>query len=549
MKCSIVMATKNKVDYLQKVLASIFRQKVPFSYEVIVVDDGSTDTTSEVCKNFDVQYIRLENSSYRNPSIARNVGYRAALGEIILAQSDEVIHHTEDTIERMCSELQKGEFVLATVYNHCMKTGKHLSVYTGKKNPRPFFFLGAIWRSDLYKVGGNDEEFVDPGYDDDWFADCLLKGLGLKVRFLENVIGLHQNHHRPQGLSSQILPSKHLYAEKVRLGKFESSGGPWVMAGFSPTDMPTDECKEAFAASKIDKTIAFFWSGGPMSWMRYLTLYSFRKLNPEWDMVLYRAESACDVPSWVGRNEQDFLRYAGRDYLSQVEDLGVTLETWDFETDDSKSWSPVRQSDIFQWQWLSTRSGIYADLDILFTKPLSSLPEGWDTSDVLWCRKDKHFPIGFLGSRGPTPFYSEVAKESLRVDDARIGGYQYAGLGAVMRTLVGKHVSGELVKGRVGWMKPKRLYNLKRDDLEKSLKEMYPKNVICCLEQSTVYPYGYKEIDRLLDSQLGERLPLSSVGVHWYAGDPVSQDWNCRLTEENFMDYPSLFTRIVEDLL
>jgi glycosyltransferase involved in cell wall biosynthesis len=70
MKCSIVMATKNKVDYLQKVLASIFRQKVPFSYEVIVVDDGSTDTTSEVCKNFDVQYIRLENSSYRNPSIA-----------------------------------------------------------------------------------------------------------------------------------------------------------------------------------------------------------------------------------------------------------------------------------------------------------------------------------------------------------------------------------------------------------------------------------------------------------------------------------------------
>lgn len=229
MRCSIVTATRNKGDYLRRVLDSIFRQKVPFPYEVIVVDDGSTDKTLEVCSDFDIQYIRLENSEYRNPSVARNVGYRAALGEIIIAQSDEVIHHTGDTIERMCAELQKGEFVLATVYNYCMKTKKRLSVYTGTKNPRPFFFLGAVWKSDLYRIGGNDEEFIKPGYDDNWFADCLMKGLGLNVRFLGDVVGLHQDHHRPLGIEGQILPSKHLYEEKLQLGKFESSGGPWIM--------------------------------------------------------------------------------------------------------------------------------------------------------------------------------------------------------------------------------------------------------------------------------------------------------------------------------
>jgi hypothetical protein len=40
-------------------------------------------------------------------------------------------------------------------------------------------------------------------------------------------------------------------------------------------------------APRIPKRMSFFWAGGPMSWLRYLTLASFRHLNPNWEMRIY----------------------------------------------------------------------------------------------------------------------------------------------------------------------------------------------------------------------------------------------------------------------
>ncbi len=250
MRCSIVLATRNKAEYLKRTLRSIKRQDVPFEYEVIVVDDGSTDQTREVCKRAGVRYIKLENAIYRNPAAARNVGYRVATGKIIIAQSDEVIHHTPNTIELLCSRLKQGEFLLATVYNYIVKTQQRKAMYTGKRNKRPFFFLGSLWRKDLYAVGGNDEEFTKPGYDDDWFADCLIRGLGLRPRFTDAVVGHHQDHPRPQGLSHKVLPSKRLWEQKRKAGVFVATGGPW----------------------KLNETVAEWWERcHSIDYKRYLT--------------------------------------------------------------------------------------------------------------------------------------------------------------------------------------------------------------------------------------------------------------------------------------
>ena len=230
MRVSIVMATKNKANLLDRTLASIRSQEVGFEYEVVVIDDGSTDNTLQVCQSYDVdQYEKLINPNYRNPSVARNVGYKKARGDIVIAQSDDVMHESEGVIEQLCYRLLEGQFLIATVFNYNARRKERNFTYTGFGWQRPFFFLGSLWRRDLYAIGGCDEEFVAPGFDDDWFGQCLLRGRRLEVVFANDIIGHHQQHPRPNWLADLVKPSMELYRSKV--ARAEAGEIPWIASG------------------------------------------------------------------------------------------------------------------------------------------------------------------------------------------------------------------------------------------------------------------------------------------------------------------------------
>jgi len=246
MKCSICIATYDRPELLKNTLTSIFQQVVSLPYEVIVVDDGSPgDGTRKVCGEFPgVNYIRIEREpSYRNPAIARNVAYRAAKGTILICQSDDVIHHSPRCIDHLCSDLRPGYFLLATVINVDKQGqmvsdpkgrgyGDKLQVYVSPQRRRPLFFLGSLYRTDLYTVGGNDEEFTAPSAEDRWFALCLTQGLGLRPIYSRSIIGHHQMHpHCDPGcteLSQELLTDR---TRQAHLGvvPWQASGGPWVL--------------------------------------------------------------------------------------------------------------------------------------------------------------------------------------------------------------------------------------------------------------------------------------------------------------------------------
>ena len=222
MKTSICIATFNKAKALDKTLNSIFVQRVPFEYEVIVVDDGSEDGTFRTCTKHPVQYHRIERKPvYRNPSVARNLAYSKARGEIVICQSDDV-YHSDEAITKLTEELVPGRFLIATVLNVNDKGqqvaprswGSRFVQFTSPQNPRPLFFLGSLYREDLYAVGGNDEEFTEPGREDVWFADCLINGLGLTPQYT-TVEGYHQDHPR-HSYMIRYNGSKRLYQEKRR---------------------------------------------------------------------------------------------------------------------------------------------------------------------------------------------------------------------------------------------------------------------------------------------------------------------------------------------
>jgi glycosyltransferase involved in cell wall biosynthesis len=76
---SVVIPAYNSEDYLRDAIESVLAQSLPV-IEIIVVDDGSTDGTSEIAKSLGALVIRQEN---RGVSAARNVGIRAAVNEWI----------------------------------------------------------------------------------------------------------------------------------------------------------------------------------------------------------------------------------------------------------------------------------------------------------------------------------------------------------------------------------------------------------------------------------------------------------------------------------
>lgn len=81
---SIIVPVYNVREYIERCIASILNQTY-LDYEVILVDDGSTDGSGEMCDTFSMQYDKIKAIHQKNQglSAARNTGIRAANGEVL----------------------------------------------------------------------------------------------------------------------------------------------------------------------------------------------------------------------------------------------------------------------------------------------------------------------------------------------------------------------------------------------------------------------------------------------------------------------------------
>jgi O-antigen biosynthesis protein len=83
---SVVICVYNGADTLADSLRAVAAQSVPQPYEVIVVDDGSTDESARVAAQFDVQVLRRP---HRGLAAAKNAGWQAARGDWVAFTDDD----------------------------------------------------------------------------------------------------------------------------------------------------------------------------------------------------------------------------------------------------------------------------------------------------------------------------------------------------------------------------------------------------------------------------------------------------------------------------
>lgn len=109
---SIIIPVYNVDEYLDKCLKSVINQTYK-NIEIILINDGSTDNSLNICKLYEKRYrnILLIDKKNEGVSIARNVGINMAKGEYItFVDSDDWIE--KDYTEVLYRELKKDDFDL-----------------------------------------------------------------------------------------------------------------------------------------------------------------------------------------------------------------------------------------------------------------------------------------------------------------------------------------------------------------------------------------------------------------------------------------------------
>lgn len=109
---SVIIPTFNCGAYLEKCIDSLLRQETGLTYELIVVDDGSTDNTKSVCEKYrDVEILSYYHKQNSGVSDARNYGIRVSRGDYILfVDADDYV--MPDYVECLAGKAVKGGFDL-----------------------------------------------------------------------------------------------------------------------------------------------------------------------------------------------------------------------------------------------------------------------------------------------------------------------------------------------------------------------------------------------------------------------------------------------------
>lgn len=219
-KLSVVICTYNRANLLRNCLESLTKQTIaPAKYELIIVDNNSTDQTSRVVDEYKD---RLPNLMYyleekQGLSNARNRGYMQAKGEYV-GYIDDDAKASEDWVERALEIIHNEKPIMfgGPVYPYYqipkpdwMKDEyNQYSVYDKEGYLGSYEWLSGsnmfILRKELQSIGGFNSALGMHGstlsYNEETAIQSLLKQRGKKIMYSKSLVAYHlvaKNRYNP----------------------------------------------------------------------------------------------------------------------------------------------------------------------------------------------------------------------------------------------------------------------------------------------------------------------------------------------------------------
>ena len=201
-KISVIIPTYNREDYISETIQSVLNQTYK-DFEIIVIDDGSTDNTKKRLEPY-LSKIKLIEQRNHERAVSRNKGVKNSSGEYIaFLDSDDL--WAKDKLEKQVEVLDnKRDTIL--VYGQCLRVNeKSKKIKTAKRQTKGYsgfvfekllfrnFIISPtplIRRQDFEKTSGFETKYIPY---EDWEYWIRFSLLG-KFHFLQDPLAYYRIH-------------------------------------------------------------------------------------------------------------------------------------------------------------------------------------------------------------------------------------------------------------------------------------------------------------------------------------------------------------------
>jgi glycosyltransferase involved in cell wall biosynthesis len=206
---SVILPTYNRGDFIAKSINALVSQNYPKDrFEIVAIDDGSTDNTQEILKAFKQEYpfFKYIAQDNRGPASARNFGIRSSRGEIMAFIDDDCVAD-EDWIFELTRGYENdaiggtgGRVDYVPPNNNI--ANQFASFVGGKGHAFTsdgeiiFFGTGnaSFRRGVLLELGGFDETFPHAAHEDVDLSE-RVKRTGWKLLYHDTAVVRHYHKH------------------------------------------------------------------------------------------------------------------------------------------------------------------------------------------------------------------------------------------------------------------------------------------------------------------------------------------------------------------
>lgn len=218
MKVSVIIPVFNEEKVIYECLESL-NQQLLNDFEIIVVDDGSTDKTNETVNSFKVKFLQQK---HQGPAQARNLGSKEAKGDILVFVDSDMTFDSNFLIKlvepikinQTNGTFSKEEYVKnwQNKWAKCWNINDNLPAKRRlpQNYPDTQKVFRAILKSEFDSVGG----FSKGGYTDDY---TLSQKLGYEALNAPGAIFYHKN---PDSLAEIFNQAKWIGKRDYKFGYF-----------------------------------------------------------------------------------------------------------------------------------------------------------------------------------------------------------------------------------------------------------------------------------------------------------------------------------------